>query len=108
MARVGALRIQPSEFAKIGQVVILAAYFAARQREIKTFMWGFWSRPFSWWLLWFDHFTADFGTCFLCGAVAATMMFNPEPVYGGYCQSLELRWLPFRSWSISTLFVFLE
>ena len=37
----GPLRVQPSEFAKIGLVVILAVYFAARQREIKSFMWGF-------------------------------------------------------------------
>ena len=35
------LRVQPSEFAKIGLVVILAVYFAGRQRDIKTFTWGF-------------------------------------------------------------------
>ena len=37
----GPLRVQPSEFAKIGLVVVLAVYFSARQRDIKTFIWGF-------------------------------------------------------------------
>ena len=81
----GPLRIQPSEFAKIGLVFALAAYFSSRQREIKTFVSGFLipslligvicglilKQP-------------DFGTCFLCGAVAATMMFQ---------SGASLRWL---------------
>ena len=81
----GPLRIQPSEFAKIGLVFALAAYFSSRQREIKTFVYGFLipslligvicglilKQP-------------DFGTCFLCGAVAATMMFQ---------SGTSLRWL---------------
>ena len=37
----GPLRVQPSEFAKIGLVLILAAYFASRHREIKSFVVGF-------------------------------------------------------------------
>ena len=81
----GPLRIQPSEFAKIGLVLGLATYFSSRQREIKTFVSGFLipslligvicglilKQP-------------DFGTCFLCGAVAATMMFQ---------SGTSLRWL---------------
>jgi len=33
----GPLRVQPSEFAKIGLVFALAAFFSSNQREIKTF-----------------------------------------------------------------------
>ena len=81
----GPLRVQPSEFAKIGLVVILAVYFAARQREIKTFMWGFFVPS----LIiggccGLIILQPDFGTCFLCGAVAATMMFQ---------SGTSLRWL---------------
>ena len=38
---IGPLQVQPSEFAKIGLVLILATYFAARHREVKTFLHGF-------------------------------------------------------------------
>ena len=73
----GPLRVQPSEFAKIGLVVILAVYFSTRQRDIKTFMWGFLVPS----LIiggccGLVILQPDFGTCFLCGAVAATMMFQ--------------------------------
>ena len=37
----GPLRIQPSEFAKIGLVFALASYFSSRQREICSFAYGF-------------------------------------------------------------------
>ena len=41
----GPLRIQPSEFAKIGLVFGLAAYFSSKQREIKTALHGFFVPP---------------------------------------------------------------
>ena len=73
----GPLRIQPSEFAKIGIVLILAAYFTSRHREIKSFVAGFFIPS----LIvgsccGMIILQPDFGTCFLCGAVAATMMFQ--------------------------------
>ena len=82
---IGPLRVQPSEFAKIGLVLILATYFAARHREVKTFLHGFFVPS----LLigsccGLIILQPDFGTCFLCGAVAATMMFQA---------GVSLRWL---------------
>ena len=81
----GPLRIQPSEFAKIGLTLILASYFATRHREIKTFLHGFLVPS----LIigsccGLIILQPDFGTCFLCGAVAATMMFQA---------GTSLRWL---------------
>ena len=81
----GPLRVQPSEFAKIGLVLILAAYFASRHREIKNFVGGFFIPS----LIvgsccGMIILQPDFGTCFLCGAVAATMMFQA---------GTSLRWL---------------
>ena len=81
----GPLRIQPSEFAKIGLVFALASYFSSKQREIKSFLYGF-AVPS---LLIVGMcglilLQPDFGTCFLCGAVAATMMFQA---------GTSLRWL---------------
>ncbi len=81
----GPLRVQPSEFAKIGLVLALAAYFASRHREIKSFLHGFFIPS----LLigcccGLIILQPDFGTCFLCGAVAATMMFQA---------GTSLRWL---------------
>ena len=73
----GPLRVQPSEFAKIGLVLAMAAFFSSHQREIKSFVKGF--------LLpsiiiasicGLIILQPDFGTCFLCGAVAATLMFQ--------------------------------
>jgi len=73
----GPLRVQPSEFAKIGLVLAMAAFFSAHQRDIKSFVKGF--------LLpsiiiacicGLIILQPDFGTCFLCGAVAATLMFQ--------------------------------
>jgi cell division protein FtsW len=81
----GPLRIQPSEFAKIGLVIILAAYFSQRHREIKTFLYGFFLPSVVIGLCCgLIILQPDFGTCFLCGAVAATMMFQA---------GTSLRWL---------------
>ncbi len=81
----GALRIQPSEFAKIGIVLILAKYFADQQRAIGTLVKGFILPS----LLIGSAcgliiLQPDFGTCFLCGAVGATLMFQA---------GVGLRWL---------------
>ena len=81
----GPLRIQPSEFAKIGLVIILAAYFSNRHREIKSFLYGFFVPSVVVGLCCgLIILQPDFGTCFLCGAVAATMMFQA---------GTSLRWL---------------
>ena len=81
----GPLRIQPSEFAKIGLVLVLAHYFSSKHRENKTFFYGF-LIPCS--LIGvccgLILLQPDFGTSFLCGAVAATMMFQA---------GTSLRWL---------------
>lgn len=81
----GPLRIQPSEFAKIGLVFALASYFSSRQREIKSFVHGFVvPSVLIGGLCGLILLQPDFGTCFLCGAVAATMMFQA---------GTSLRWL---------------
>ena len=81
----GPLRIQPSEFAKIGLVLILAAYFSSRQREIKSFVSGFLIPSLLVGIICgLILKQPDFGTCFLCGAVAATLMFQ---------SGTSLRWL---------------
>lgn len=73
----GPLRVQPSEFAKIGLVFALAAYFSDNQRGIKTFVRGFFAPSI---IIGFVCgliiLQPDFGTCFLCGAVGATLMFQ--------------------------------
>jgi cell division protein FtsW len=82
---VGPLRIQPSEFAKIGLVFGLAAYFSSKQREIKSFLHGFFiPSVLVGTTCGLIILQPDFGTCFLCGAVAATMMFMA---------GTSLRWL---------------
>ena len=73
----GPLRVQPSEFAKIGLVFALAAFFSSNQREIKTFFKGFLLPSIIIGVICgLIILQPDFGTCFLCGAVAATMMFQ--------------------------------
>jgi cell division protein FtsW len=73
----GPLRVQPSEFAKIGLVFALAAFFSSNQREIKTFLKGFFLPSLIIGAICgLIILQPDFGTCFLCGAVAATMMFQ--------------------------------
>ena len=81
----GPLRVQPSEFAKLGIVLMLASYFASNQRDKATLLKGFLLPSVI-----IGMFCVliilqpDFGTCFLCGAVAATMMFH---------SGTSLRWL---------------
>ena len=73
----GPLRIQPSEFAKIGLVLGCAHYFAFRQRTVGEFLHGF-AIPSVWLGLvcGLILLQPDFGTSFLCGAVGATLMFQ--------------------------------
>ena len=81
----GPLRIQPSEFAKIGLVFALASYFSSRQREVKSLLYGFVvPSAIIGTMCSLIILQPDFGTCFLCGAVAATMMFQA---------GTSLRWL---------------
>ena len=81
----GPVRIQPSEFAKLGLVLAMASYFASNQRFCKSLLRGFiypcviigsCCLPII--------LQPDFGTCFLCGAVAVTMLFH---------SGSSLRWL---------------
>lgn len=73
----GPLRIQPSEFAKIGLVLILASYCSSRQREIKCFLSGFLiPSTFIALICGMIILQPDFGTCFLCGVVGAILMFQ--------------------------------
>jgi len=81
----GSLRIQPSEFAKIGMVLLLAKYFSEEQRMIGSLVKGFIVPS----LLigsvcGLIILQPDFGTCFLCGAVGAILMFQA---------GVGLRWL---------------
>ena len=81
----GSLRIQPSEFAKIGIVLLLAKYFADQQRVISTLLKGFiWPSVIIGSACGLILLQPDFGTCFLCGAVGATLMFQA---------GVGLRWL---------------
>mgnify|MGYP001996217820 FL=1 len=73
----GSLRVQPSEFAKIGLVLALAYYFSSRQRHTGTFWLGFVvPSMITGSVCGLIILQPDFGTCFLCGAVAATLMFQ--------------------------------
>ena len=73
----GSLRIQPSEFAKIGMVLLLAKYFAVEQRMIGSLVKGFLVPSI---LIGsvcgLILLQPDFGTCFLCGTVGAILMFQ--------------------------------
>jgi len=81
----GPLRIQPSEFAKIGLVLLFAHYFASNQRKITTFTQGFMIPSILLGLIaGLILLQPDFGTAFLCGAVGATLMFQA---------GTSLRWL---------------
>jgi cell division protein FtsW len=73
----GSLRIQPSEFAKIGMVLLLAKYFAEEQRVISTLVKGFIvPSMLIGSVCGLIILQPDFGTCFLCGAVGAILMFQ--------------------------------
>ncbi len=73
----GSLRIQPSEFAKIGMVLMLAKYFADEQREIGRLVKGFVIPSlFISGICGLILLQPDFGTCFLCGTVGAILMFQ--------------------------------
>jgi cell division protein FtsW len=81
----GPLRIQPSEFAKIGIILGLAKYFADQQREIGSLLRGFfYPSLLIGGVCGLIILQPDFGTCFLCGAVGATLMFQA---------GVGLRWL---------------
>ena len=72
----GPVRMQPSEFAKIALVFVLAQYFSTNSRSIKEFKVGFLFPS-----LLIGIFCAliilepDFGTTFLCGLVGFSIMF---------------------------------
>ncbi len=72
----GPMRLQPAEFAKFGMVLLLAHYLASNQRFLGQFVLGF-LIP----CLFVGIFCLlilrqpDFGTAFLCAAVAGTMLF---------------------------------
>ena len=81
----GPLRIQPSEFAKIGIILGLAKYFADQQREIGSLLRGFfYPSLLIGGVCGLIILQPDLGTCFLCGAVGATLMFQA---------GVGLRWL---------------
>ncbi len=99
----GPLRLQPSEFAKIGLVLILAVYLSENQRDIKSLWRGFVSPSLILGIvLSLIMLQPDFGTTFLCGAVGATMMF---------LAGVSLRWLlPLAGLAVSgfSLLVYLD
>ena len=98
----GPFRIQPSEFAKIGLVLILAKYFADEQREIGSFFKGFlYPSFFIGGICILIILQPDFGTCFLCGAVGATLMFQAGV---GLKWLLPIAGLAVSLFSISSLF----
>lgn len=73
----GSLRIQPSEFAKIGMVLLLAKYFSEEQRMIGSLVKGFMiPSMLIGSVCGLIILQPDFGTCFLCGAVGAILMFQ--------------------------------
>ena len=73
----GSLRIQPSEFAKIGIVLLLAKYFAEEQRMIGSLVKGFlFPSMLIGSVCGLILLQPDFGTCFLCGTVGAVLMFQ--------------------------------
>ncbi len=70
------IRIQVSEYAKVGLVVVLAHYLAAHQRHIHTFKKGFlWPACITGLFSFLIIIEPDFGTAFLCGLVGFSLMF---------------------------------
>jgi len=72
----GPLRFQPSEFAKFGLILLLAHYLHLNRREIVTFWRGFVfpAAGIGFFCLLIMK-QPDFGTAFLCAAVAGTILF---------------------------------
>lgn len=72
----GGVRLQVSEFAKIGMVLVLAHYLGCYQREIQTFRWGF-LLPFAGLgvVCFLIMLQPDFGTALLCGVVGGMLLF---------------------------------
>jgi cell division protein FtsW len=74
---IGSLRLQPSEFAKIGLVLAIAGYCSSNQREIKSFLRGFVFPSLCIGAICIlIILQPDFGTCFLCGVVGVVLMFQ--------------------------------
>ena len=73
----GSLRIQPSEFAKIGLVLLLAKYFADKQREIGSFVPRlFNSIPDYCFRLWLDYSAARFRYLFFVWGSGCDITFS--------------------------------
>ncbi len=72
----GFMRVQVSEFAKLGLVFTLACYFGANQRAIPSFWAGF-VLPCAYIGLFAGliFLEPDYGTAALCGAVGLTLLF---------------------------------
>jgi len=73
----GPVRLQVSEFAKVGLVLAMAHYMAMHQRETKTFLKGYVVPCLMLGgICGLVILQPDFGTCFLLGAVGAIMLFQ--------------------------------
>lgn len=72
----GFMNLQVSEIAKIGMIFVLADYLGRNQRELKTFLRGFFI-PCVWigGICFLILLEPDFGTAFLCGVVGYSMLF---------------------------------
>ena len=77
---IGSFVFQPSDIAKVAIVVVMAAYLQAKQRSMKTFLWGA-LVPFGiigvFSLLIMKE--PDYGTTALCGGIAFIMLFLAGP-----------------------------
>ncbi len=70
------IRLQVSEFAKVGLTLVLAHYLASNQRHIHTFKKGFlWPACITGLFSCLIIVEPDFGTAFLCGLVGFSLMF---------------------------------
>ena len=73
----GPLRVQPSEFAKVGLVLVLAAYLSNNQREIRSHLRGFLIPScIIGTMLVLIFLEPDYGTTFLFGAVGALSLIH--------------------------------
>lgn len=72
----GPMRLQVSEFAKLGLVLALAVYLGANQRHIKTFWRGFFiPSAMTGLVAGLVIFQPDYGMAALCGAVGFALMY---------------------------------